>query len=66
MEDFYTEICQAKELADEKMICQKYQKDYQMVRKCINIAMKIDMMSSNTDIKVFHQRIIDQLKSRGL
>lgn len=64
--NFYTEICNAKEFSEEKEICIKYNKDYKKVRACINHAMKIDMMSYNNSTEIFHRRIIEQLKSKGL
>ena len=64
--DFYTEICDASEISQEKEICERYNKDYKTVRSCINHAMKIDMMSANSSREIFHQRIIAELKKHHL
>jgi len=66
MNNFYTEICNAKELHEEKAICIKYDKDFKKVRKCINIAMKQHMMSSLTSTKDFHELIINHLNQNKL
>lgn len=66
MEDFYTEICNAEEISEEKEICERYSKDYKKVRACINYAMKMDMMSSNKNKDIFHQRIIFELQKKHL
>jgi len=63
---FYQEICEATELSEEREICQRYEKDFRKVRSCINAAMKEDMMSTNTSREVFHSRIVEKLKARGL
>ena len=64
--NFYTEVCNAQEPLEEKVICEKYNKNYKKVRNCINTAMKIDMMSSNNSKEIFHNRIINELQKHHL
>ena len=64
--DFYKEFVAADEEEDMKAVCKKYNKDYKIAKQALIAATKIDMASTNTSKEVYHARIIEWLRKKGL